>query len=113
MKQSVSRSSEPSNRFQFGIVLVCILVLIGFMFRGAFRPGYTVASNDGPLGVIHAGWTQLPDALSGMWEDLNWVGFAYPMPLIDLTQLSNLICRWIGGRDGGPLLFSKLYAPLA
>jgi hypothetical protein len=113
MKQSVSRAPEPSSRLQFGIVLVCILVLIGFMFRGAFRPGYTVASNDGPLGVIHAGWTQLPDALSGMWEDLNWVGFAYPMPLIDLTQASNLICKWIGGRDGGPLLFSKLYAPLA
>lgn len=114
MKQSVSEQSKRHvGLLELGVAAACLVVIIGLMFRGGFRPGYTVASNDGPLGVIHAGWTQLPDALSGMWEDLNWVGFPYPTPLVDVTQISNLLCKWIGGRDEGPVLFSKIYAPMA
>src|SRR5437773_131743 len=98
---------------RFGLIALALLLLIGFMFRGAFRPGYTVASNDGPLGVLHASYAQLPDVFKGNWNDLNWVGLALPTPLPDATQVSNLICKGIGGRDGGPVLFSKIYAPLA
>src|SRR5256885_12949521 len=96
---------------QFALAAGCLLLIIGFLFRGAFRPGYTVASNDGPLGVLNSQYAQLPDVFKGNWDDLNWTGIPQPTPIPDVTQLSNLICKGLGGRYGGPVLFSPKYAP--
>src|SRR6267378_3950256 len=106
MKKPLSgRPSRNPSLSQFGLMALWLLLLLGFLFREVFRPGYTLASNDGPLGVVRAAWTRFPDSMFGFWQDLNWLGGPYPSALPGLTQVLNLI--------SGPVLFSKIYTPSA
>ena len=85
---------------------MCLLVLLGFLFRDAlFMPDRTVFSNDGPLGVISSHCTRLPGGFFGYWQDLNWLGGVGPSAPPDVSQLLAGVC--------GPLNFSKIYAPFA
>ena len=71
----------------------------------AFGRGRTVFSNDGPLGAISAQCAELPSFFFGYWHDLNWLGSAGPnaAPSVSATL----------GWPGGPLVYSKIYAPFA
>ncbi len=90
---------------QFGLAALCLLVILGFLFRDGLVPGRTVFSNDGPLGVLMSQCTRLPSGFFGYWQDLNWLGKAGPSAPPDVTQALALV--------SGPLLFSKIYAPFA
>ena len=91
---------------QFGIILLCLLVCLGFLFRDGWRPGRTIFSNDGPLGKISAQWASFSDGgWYGIWLDLNWLGTQEAGAAPDITCLLASTC--------GPLLYSKIYAPFA
>ena len=90
---------------QFGFVALCLLVLLGFLFWDGLRPGRTVFSNDGPLGAISSQCAKPPEVFFGYWQDLNWLGGAAPTPGPTVTAVPATV--------GGPLLFSKIYAPFA
>jgi hypothetical protein len=94
-----------TTRAQFGLVLICLLALLGFLFRDGLMPGRTVFSNDGPLGAIIGKCTSLPSAFFGFWEDRNWLGGTGPSASPDISQLLNLLV--------GKLVFSKIFAPFA
>jgi hypothetical protein len=68
-------------------------------------PGYTVSSNDGPLGALKAESHRLPREFFGGWQDLNTIGTrgGGSSPNISYTLL------WVLG----PVLYSKFYAPVA
>lgn len=103
-----SEPAPPANRTdarQFvatGLLLVALLV---GLFWKAFLPGYTVFSNDGPLGAISSQCGKLPDGFFGFWQDLNWLGGTGPTAPPDITQLLALVCS--------KLLFSRVFAPFA
>ena len=106
MNQSKSGPGAQSSALrQFGWVALCLVVLLGFLFRDGFLPGRTVFSNDGPLGAISAKCARLPDGFFGYWQDLNWIGNTGPSASPAITQGLSLAL--------GPLLFSKIYAPFA
>jgi hypothetical protein len=96
---------QPSAMRQFLWVALCLVLLLGFLFRDGLLPGRTVFSNDGPLGVLSSQATSLPSGFFGYWQDLNWLGAAGPSAPPDITQCLALV--------SGPLLFSKIYAPFA
>ena len=96
---------QPSAKRQFLWVALCLVLLLGFLFRDGLLPGRTVFSNDGPLGVLNSQATSLPSGFFGYWQDLNWLGLAGPSAPPDLTQFLALICR--------PLIFSRIFAPFA
>ena len=82
-----------------------LMVLLTGLFYRSFLPDYVHFSNDGPLGPQSAAWLQLPGSLTGMWDDLNDVGYiagAYS------PGISALI-TWLLG----PVGFAKFLAPIA
>ena len=96
---------RKSARRQFTFLALCLLVLLGFLFRDGFPHDRTVFSNDGPLSAISARSTDMPSGFFGFWQDLNWLGGAGPSasPGISAT-LATVV---------GKLLYSKLFAPFA
>src|ERR1019366_9358975 len=90
---------------QFGLVALCLLVVLGFLFREGLIPGRTVFSNDGPLGVLKSKCTSLPSGFFGYWQDLNWLGAAGPSASLTVSNMLALVSR--------PLIFSKIFAPFA
>jgi hypothetical protein len=81
-----------------------LAILLGFLFaRALFNPDYVVFSNDGPYGAMVSEHNQMPGILTGIWQDLNWLGGPYPSPSIELTTL----LRWAVST----LCFAKILAP--
>lgn len=64
------------------VVLVCLAVAVGFLFRDSFKSGMVLFSNDAPLGFISSATSQQASTVSGMmrgfWQDLNWIGIENP-----------------------------------
>lgn len=84
--------------------LAVLVVILGFLFRDSFRTGVAHFSNDGPLGVMNAQAVTMPQALTGYWSDLNWVGANGQAVPSDVSYL----LFWILG----PVGFAKFYPPL-
>src|SRR5436190_21577626 len=100
------KSSQKVNgpRPGLGVMLCLLVVIIGFLFFKSFLPGWTVFSNDGPLGVENSASHKVPDTFFGGWQDLNSIGVREGA-LPDITYC----LLWFLG----PLGFSKFYAPVA
>ncbi len=81
------------------------MAVIGLLFWRSFLPGYVHFSNDGPLGQQNVNWQQMPGALTGMWDDLNDVGFAVGT----YTPSIRALLYW----SIGPVGYSKFYAPVS
>src|SRR5579884_917620 len=98
---SKGQSSGPGLAAMFLVLVVLITIMLG----GAFLPGRTLFSNDGPLARLISECHRLPDSFYGVWEDLNSVGYREQGALPDIT------CglRWVLH----PILFSKFYAAIA
>lgn len=105
MKSPASSESHGAARLSppwLGILLALAAILL-LLFRQSFEGGKILFSSDGPLGANAAAYAAMPEAFTGMWQDLNWVGSAvgsaFPSTTYGLLWLL------------GPLWFAKLYAP--
>ena len=97
-------SAPVAKKNPFVAPLILLVVLAVLFWRG-FLPGYVHFSNDGPLGQQNVNWQQMPGALTGMWDDLNDVGFAAGT----FTPSLRAILYW----SLGPVGYSKFYAPIS
>jgi Bacterial membrane protein YfhO len=97
-------SQTPSARRQALIVLLLLTAILTALFYRSFLPDYVHFSNDGPLGAQKASWIQLPAAFTGVWVDLNDVGFGGGAWPIDINSL----CRWFLGAVG----YAKFFPPV-
>jgi len=91
-----------------GLILPTLLLLVAvlaLLFRNGLLPGHTVFSNDGPLGTLSSHSHAVPYTFTGGWQDLNTLGYRESGALPNITYLM----LWLLG----PVLFSKLYAPVA
>jgi hypothetical protein len=86
----------------FGVLLIVLTAVLGLSFCGAFVPGYTLFSNDGPLSRLMSECHRLPDSFTGAWQDLNAVGYREGGAAPNVS--SGL--RWLLH----PLWFSRCYA---
>ncbi len=84
---------------------VLLLAVITLLLGGAYLPGKTLFSNDGPLSRMVSECHRLPAAFTGVWQDLNSVGYRELGALPNLTYAFRLLVH--------PILFSKFYAPFA
>lgn len=98
---SVGKPNTPGFWVMLGLLVLIISLLLG----GAFLPGRTLFSNDGPLARLVSQCHQLPEAFTGVWEDLNSVGYREQGALPNITYVFRLLVQ--------PVLFSKFYAALA
>ena len=83
-------------------MLLLLFAFLGLLFHDCFFPGYTLFSNDGPLGALMVQARQVPQSFSGVWNDLNSIGLREGGALPSITYA----LLWMLG----PLGFSKFYA---
>ena len=84
--------------------MTVLVVILGFLFRDSFKPGFAHAANDGPLGLLMSKSLGVPEALTGYWMDLNWVGMNGSTAPSSVTYL----ILWVLG----PVGFAKFYPPI-
>lgn len=98
MKSLKSTAARPATGLYFiGLLAVILLVL----FWRSFLPGYVHFSNDGPLGQQNSAWLALPGGLTGMWFDLNYVGYSAGTYSLSLSMLLHAVLS--------PVDFAKFY----
>src|SRR5437660_1195163 len=102
----VPASKDQSVRSKAAIaVLICLAAILAFLFKYSFRPEEALFANDGPLGVLKSNSLKTPDAMTGFWMDLYWVGInGTALPI----GVSNTLL-WLLG----PVGFAKFYGPIA
>ncbi|HEX3800327.1 MAG TPA: YfhO family protein [Verrucomicrobiae bacterium] len=101
------KSSFPAGRAskQLGVMFLLLAFIITCLFGLTWLPSHTLFSNDGPLARLVSQCHHLPEAFSGVWEDLNTIGYREQGALPNITYGLRLVA--------GPVLFSKFYVPLA
>src|SRR5690242_19874192 len=93
-----------SGSVGFLAMLLLVSGILAWLFHDCFFAGYTLFSNDGPLGPEMVQARHVPESFTGVWEDLNSIGYREggAMPSITYGLL------WLLG----PLGFSKFYTPI-
>src|SRR6266576_602845 len=86
-------------------VFLLLFIVISLLFARSYLPGYTVFSNDGPLGVLMSQCHHMPQWLTGTWQDLNSVGIREGGGWPSVTYALLMVL--------GPVGYSKFYAPVA
>jgi len=86
----------------FLLLLVLLLVILGFIFRGSFLGNNVVFSNDGPLGAMLADQNRLPATWTGLWVDLSWLGSEWVTPAPDVSFIYLFLT--------GPVLYCRTFA---
>jgi hypothetical protein len=87
------------------VMFALLFTVISLLLGGSYLPGQTQFSNDGPLARLVSQCHHLPDSFTGVWEDLNTIGYREQGASPDITFGFLLLA--------GPVIFSKFYVPLA
>jgi len=98
-------SPRSAGKGQYLWPLLLLAGVLALLFWQSFLPDFVHFSNDGPLGQQMTEWTRLPAGMTGMWDDLNDVGFNAGTFSLGV----NTLIRW----GLGPLGYSKFLAPVA
>ncbi len=99
-----SNSPPLPLRRDFLILLLCLLSVLGVLFRQSFLSEMVCFNNDSPLGALVAAQSKLPEGLFGMWANLNWLGTEGVIPVS-----VSMMAAWLLG----PLGYAKFWIPLA
>ncbi|HYG23859.1 MAG TPA: hypothetical protein VEH04_13835 [Verrucomicrobiae bacterium] len=97
--------SNPRTKFNGLWFAALLAAILGALFWQSFTPGVVHFSNDGPLGIQNADVLDLPQGITGIWFDLNSIGFASGAFTANITTL----LKWVLG----PVGISKFLAPVA
>lgn len=87
------------------LATLLLVAVLGGLFLRSLAPQFVVHSNDGPLGGMAAQQNRLPAILTGLWQDLNWLGSEAPTPSPTLSTALRLVTTPVG--------FSKLFCPFS
>ena len=102
MKEKNSTVAASSRGF-YAIGLLAVILIA--LFWRSFLPDYVHFSNDGPLGEQNAAWLQMPDGLTGMWDDLNYLGANSGTYTLGVTSLLHAVLS--------PVAVAKFYPVVA
>jgi len=102
----MKKTSSTPTRFSASLLATLLLLgALAVLFWRSFLPDFVHFSNDGPLGQQNAEWLGLPAAITGMWDDLNDVGFSAGA----FTPGASALIKYALG----PIGYAKFYAPFA
>lgn len=104
---SPTKSANPGNRTLKNFPGFLLLLALPFivLFHKSLDPSLVVFSNDGPLGGMVAQQNRMPAIMTGLWQDLNWLGNPAPSPSPTISSALRLVTT--------PLVFSKIFCPLS
>jgi hypothetical protein len=101
----VIKPKAAPKRQKFFSAPVLLAVILAALFWKSFLPNYVHFSNDGPLGQQNVDWAKLPAAMTGVWVDLNDMGYGAGT----FSPTVSALFKWIVG----PVGYAKFYAPFA
>src|SRR5258706_16477285 len=101
----VSKSASKPGNHGLLTALICLVCVLGFVFKDSFNSEQVLFANDGPLGPLKSDALKMPGGFTGFWSDLNWVGTSGGSATVGVTYA----VLWVLG----PLAFAKFYVPLA
>jgi hypothetical protein len=102
---SASSPADARRSHPLLALLLILLALLLLLFHQSLAAGKILFSSDGPLGANAAAYAAMPQAFTGMWQDLNWVGG----PAGSAFPSTTYLLLWLLG----PLGFAKFYAPVS
>src|SRR5271170_5898660 len=70
-----SGTSSAPVRNPLLITVLLLAVIFALLFHHSFNPRLVAFSNDGPLGQMVTEMNTLPGAMTGLWVDVNWLGY--------------------------------------
>lgn len=99
-------SSAPATvRGGFLWVILCLLAVLLALFSRSLESAQILFSSDGPLGAVAARFVRVPEAYTGMWRDIYWVGGHEGSALPSLTYAFMWLLK--------PVTFAKFYEPFS
>src|SRR5260370_21391634 len=100
--KQTAKTKGATSRILFPALLAGILALLFFK---SMSPGEVVFSNDGPYGAMEAKQNRMPSIMTGLWQDLSWLGSQVPSPSPTVSSALRLVTS--------PLVFSKFFCPIS
>ncbi len=86
-------------------VILCLAAVLLALFSRSFESSQVLFSSDGPLGAVSARFAAVPEAYTGMWQDLYWVGGHVGSAFPSLTYAFLWLLK--------PVAFAKFYEPFS
>src|SRR5665213_2052255 len=94
-------SVHPASRW---LLLIALLgSALAVLFYQSFEPYQVLFANDVSLGWMKSSGNRMPGAVMGLWEPLNWIGYAPPAYAFNISAFPMMIFP--------PEMFMKIYAP--
>lgn len=94
----------------WAVAMLCLALVLGFLFRESFDDRKVLFSNDAPLGLISSkagvDASTFDGIVTGYWHDLNWIGIEMPSVLPGLSWGMFQIFRT-------PINNAKFHVPLS
>src|SRR5687767_10726245 len=107
---NAAKGKEGSVWKDLAIALLCLAIILGYLFRESFDPAKVLFSNDAPLGLISSkagvDASAYDGIVTGYWHDLNWIGMEMPSVLPGLSWGMFQIF-------GAPVTNAKFHTPLS
>jgi hypothetical protein len=107
----MTKTTAGSVWKQWGAAMLCLVVVLGFLFRQSFDSEKVLFANDAPLGAISSKAGRDASTLLGLkegfWQDLNWIGIENPSVLLGPSWVTHLV---LGGE---PVRTAKFAVPVA
>jgi hypothetical protein len=103
----IPRPAAPASGWVLSLTgtLLTLLLVLGALFSRSFDASQILFSSDGPLGANAAQFAAVPQAYSGMWQDLYWVGGRAGSAFPSLTYALLWLLK--------PFGFAKFYTPIS
>jgi len=86
-------------------VILCLLGVLVALFSRSFESSQVLFSSDGPLGAVAARFAAVPEAYTGMWQDLYWLGGHVGSAFPSMTYMFLWLLK--------PVAFAKFYEPFS
>ena len=103
MKSKTTDSAVLKTGKTYTVILLAAILVV--LFWRSFLPDSVHFSNDGPLGQQNAAWLQMPDSITGMWGDLNYLGANAGTYTLNVTTLLHAVLS--------PVSIAKFYPMVA
>ena len=97
-------AAQPAGlRHPLGWTALILAVILAVLFWRAFLPDYVAFGNDDPLGAMAAEQNSVPSTMTGLWQDLNWLGNEGLSPSPNMTTALRLVTS--------PRMFLNIFCP--
>lgn len=103
--KKTAATAQKNSAKDFWLLLGVLAVIMAGLFHKSLAHAFVVHNNDSPYGAVCQAACDLPQAFTGVWADLNWLGVESTSAAPDASTFF----RWFGGN----LSYAKFLTPVS